>query len=363
MKDEREGQLSASALEAAALCPGKPAAERGLPDEESAIAVAGTRMHKAFEVGCLHGLQPDEREIVMRADAQLSELIENWESRFEPDMFPDQVTQKHLREERVWGFDRRLSGKYDGLKIHGTLGLLYDLKTGYAAAMEATRNFQLRALAVLAAKEYGLKQVTVAIIQPNLFPPSVSECVYGEDDLARSEQEIDAIITRAADPEARRIPGPVQCKYCRAKSSCPEAIAATSELAKISPDAITVERLPGLLEACEMADKNNKAIRAKARQELEASEDAVPGWKLKTGARIETIVDPEGLFQRLHIETQLTAEQFVSICNVSKTKLKALIKETTGLKGKALAEFEAKVLDGLTEGKRKAASLAREVKP
>ena len=363
MSDEREGALSASAVEAAALCPGKPAAEAGKPDDVGPLAEAGTRMHKAFEEGNVHGLQPDERELVLKADGMYRELEESWLGRLNPDLFPEDVAEHHYREERVWGFDRRLSGKYDGLRIKGDAGLLYDLKTGYAEAQEATRNFQLRTLAVLAARQYGLKQITVALIQPNLFPPRVSECVYNEAEIDQSEKELAAIIDRSLNPAARRIPGPVQCKWCKAKTTCPEARKATTELAKVDTAALTPAQLPGLLDACTMAEQIIKAIRQQAREELNACADAVPGWKLKAGAKMEKIIDPELLFQRLHHHYEVPAEAFVGVCSVSKTKLRSLLKESSNLKGKALGEAETMLLDGLTETKRKAASLCKEVKP
>lgn len=358
--DERRGMLSASAVESAALCPGKPAAEKGLPDEQNPDAIAGTKMHTAFEVGDVSGLTDPQRKTVLLATDLLNDLRLVWSTRTTAQMFPEDEQKHHYRERRVWGFEDRLSGKFDGLVIEGDRGLIYDLKTGYVEAMEAPRNFQLRALAVLAALEFKLAEVTVAIIQPNVYPQT-SEAVYGEEELDRSRAEIEAIIARAENPAAKRTPGPIQCKFCRAKTTCPEALEMTQSIAKITPDEITLAQLPDLLDACAVAEKMIAAIRKRARAEIDEVAGSIPGWRLKQGAMKEKVILPEELWRRIHKTFGIAAHDFAQICDVSKTKLKALVKEASGLKGKALDEALGNVLDGVVEAKRNAASLSREV--
>ena len=358
-KDERGGELSGSALESAALCPGKPAAERGCPNEASPLAIAGTRMHEAFETANLDGLVDSEREIVTRAIRVRKNLVDEWVELQGNDLFPEHIRRETLVEKRLWGFDGKLSGRFDHLEILNSAGLLLDLKTGYNEPMQVTKNIQLRAYAVLCADAYNLTEVTVGIIQPNLERDVTSVCAYDAEALEKARNEIEGIIWRANDPAARRIPGPVQCRYCRAKSKCPEARAMTTELAKTKLEEISVEQLPDLLDACEAAEKIIVAIRDKAKAELSA-EGTVPGWIMKPGALKEKIVDTELLFGRVHRQFGIDPADFAAICDVSKTKLKALVKQATGLKGKNLDAAISSALEGITESKRNAASLRRE---
>ena len=358
-RDERGGQLSGSGLESAALCPGKPSAERGCPEEASPLAIAGTRMHSGFETGNLDGLSDDEQKLVQKAIRIRKNMVKEWHDLQCPDLFPESIRRQTLVEKRLWGFDRKLSGKFDHLEIFAEAGLLLDLKTGFKEQVSVVKNIQLRAYAVLCADAYGLKEVTVGIIQPNLANDVTSVCVYDQESLEKARNEIEGIIWRASDPDARRIPGPVQCRFCRAKSKCPEARSVASELAKTKLEEITIEQLPDLLDACETAEKIILAIRNKAKEELSV-QGSIPGWFMKPGVVREKITDTELLFGRVHQRFSVDPGDFAAICDVSKTKLRALLKDHSTLKGKALEDAIGELLEGITESKRNASSLSRE---
>lgn len=356
--DERRGKISASGVERVALCPGSQEAEKGKPNETNPLAEAGTRIHAALEAGNVDNLA-DEDEI--RLAVKAAELRDELVTRFTQSApMLDGLGPIHSKETRLRGLDSQISGQFDGLVIDGHRALLYDFKTGYLEAIDATHNLQLRCLAVLVAEEWPqVTEITAAIIQPRLRP-ELSVVNYSTDDLDTARIELTAILARAYAPNARRQPGPIQCKYCKAKADCPEAAALAESLARIDGAVIPVERLPELLDTCAAADKIIKAIRQRAKDLIEADPNAVPGFFLKQGAMVSTIANPQRLFNRCNERHSILPHEFVEICDVGKGKLKALLKEVSGLKGKALEAELSTLLEGVVKQTRKAASIMKE---
>lgn len=356
-KDVRRGRISASGVERVQLCPGSFNAEKDKPRQTNALADAGTRIHAALESGDLDELDDEgERKIAERAAELRDELLQ----RFAGEPMLDGMELEHQKETRLRGLDGRVSGQFDGMAIDGHRAILYDYKTGYLEAIDASRNLQLRCLAVLVAEEWPqVTEITATIIQPRLRP-EVSVVQYSSADLQIARVELNAILERAYSPGAPRQPGPIQCKYCKAKADCPEAVALAESLARVDGAVIPVERLPELLDTCAAAEKIIKAIRQKAKDLIEADPSAVPGFFLKQGAMLSTIVNPQKLFNRCNERHSILPHEFVQVCDVGKGKLKALLKEASGLKGKALETEMAVMLEGVVKETRKAASIAKE---
>ena len=353
--DERGGKLSASGLERATLCNGSPAAEKGKPENLMAETTAGTRIHDAVEVDDPTKLEDeDEQKMAVRL-MELRDLeIAAWSK-------GEEVHDE--REIRLLGFDGEFSGKPDGVvTVNGneTRALIYDHKTGYHEAIEATRNHQLRALAVLAWENVpSLVEITVAIFQPRVFP-EITKTVYELEDLKRAQNEIRATLEKIADPMARRTPGPVQCRYCRAKADCPEAASLAAELTKVNVAEISADRVVQMLDVCETAKGIIKAVEARAKELLEEDPNSLDGWTLRPGAKKSKIVDPVLLFGRLNKYHGIESPEFVKVVDINKTALKKLLKETTDLKGKGLEAELANMMDGLTNETQNAPSLKRE---
>ena len=360
MNDVRKGRISASGVERVALCPGSFEAEKGKVGEVSAIANAGTRIHAALENDRYDDLPDDERDLAERAAELRSELIDGFflsEPLFEEVV--EDVKISHEREARLRAFDDQLSGQYDGKIKDRHRAMVYDYKTGYAEPIEATHNLQLRALAVLVQQnDPDITEVTTVIIQPRIRP-EISMATYHADDLQKATAEVKAILDRAYTPGARRQPGPIQCKYCKAKADCPEAQELAVSLSKVDTASITAERLPDLLNACSAAKKIIQAIESQAKEILTQDPSMIPGWGLKSGATISKVVNPQKLFNRMNERHSVLPHEFVSICDVGKGKLKDLLKEASGLKGKALTTELASLLNGVVKETEKAASITK----
>jgi hypothetical protein len=93
---------------------------------------------------------------------------------------------------------------------------------------------------------------------------------------------------------------------------------------------------------------------------LEKDPRFCPGWKLKPGNVVETITDPQGVFDRF---TKLggSVEQFLKAIKVGKEKLREQLSAVTGAKGKALDKALKALTDGLVEANRNRPSLKKEV--
>lgn len=360
MKDERKGRISMSKLEQAALCPGSYEIQKGMPEETNALATSGTKIHDGLEHDDFSKLTEEERDLAERAAELREELIDGFfltEPMFEE--IAEDAKKNHQRETRLYAFDNRVSGQFDGMVVDRSRALLYDYKTGYLEPIEARRNLQMRGYAVLVAENFPeITQITTAIIQPRIRP-EVSLAQYDHSDLKNARAEVLAILDRAYAPGARRQPGPIQCQYCKAKAKCPEAAALAHSLSKVEPGEITAERLPDLLQACSAAKKIIAAIESQAKTVLEADPGAVPGFTLKQGAKMQTITDPQKLFNRMNERHSVLPHEFVEVCSVGKGKVKDLLKEASRLKGKALDEELSSLLEGISKETRKAPTLTK----
>lgn len=358
MSDERKRLPSASSTHRYAQCPGSFLLEAQCPaPPTSEDANIGKRIH-AFLAGevSASSMPPEELELAERCKAAADTLFFDWVKGGEVSF---------IREQRLWAFDgleKAWSGKPDMVAVNGRRGLVVDYKTGRGDVDLAPGNLQLRALAVLAADEYDLEEVTVAIVQPLAGKPST--CVYSAEDLDLARNEMRRIMRSIQQPGQPRIPSVAACKYCRAKEACPEARAVVEALpAKVERDgreiAMTPEQVAQFLDAAKIAEDVIDAIRAKAKRMLEENEAAVPGWRLKPGVKREKVTDPNTVFGRF-TQAGGTQEQFLPAVTISKTGLKDALRAAVGLKGKALDERLAVILDGCTETTTAAPSLVRE---
>lgn len=360
--DERKGCTSASAAEADALCQGRHRAQIGLPETTSDDAASGNRIH-AHLAGEQVALSDDELDLAEKCWQVEKELVQK--------IFGDNLDNaKIYREQRLWsdfgGFKH--SGKPDLVYVVGKVGAVLDYKTGRNEVAESPRNLQLRDLAVLAAIEYQLDEVHVAIIQPwATMKPEV--CCYTKRDLILALGEMEARIVASNAPNAPRTPGEVQCKYCKAKAVCPEArqVAITPPanavglIPPIDPVKIDLELscedLGAFLDKATIAESIIDACREEAKRRLTEGE-AIPGYTLKAGATRESITDAQECFNRCAAKG-VTLDAFMGAVTIAKGKLKDAVKSATGDKGKALDATLAQILDGITEEKQAAPSLVK----
>ena len=342
-------------MERLALCPGSWNASKGIEKTTSEYAERGNRIH-ALIAGEGVGFPTEEERDVAEQCERLSQMIVTQHM-----ARPMEDCTEVWRESRLWKTPLpSWSGKPDLVAIQGNRAVIIDFKTGRAEVEHAANNKQLRALAVLVSEavKTKLEFVQVAIVQP-LAPQSLSLCDYTSADIELAKVEVENTIGAALMPDARRVAGEAQCRYCPAKSRCPEASEVLTEVANVQPivTMLSSSELGDLLSKCKQAEDVVDALRDEAKRRLEEGV-AVEGWELKAGAARETITNPEAVFFRFS-EKGGNIEQFMTAISVNKGKLSDALKGVTGAKGKEHEAQLVTLLEGCTESKSNAPSLVK----
>ena len=354
--DERGNLPSASAASRYAACLGSWDLERQVAEVEStADAATGNRIHSALALEPVSNLTTDEAYIIERCQQQEAELVKQVfaNSAEEPQAF---------REKRLWSlkFDgsKLWSGKPDVVYVSGTSALIIDYKSGRGSVENAAENLQLRCLVALLDESWGftMDEITVAIIQPLVGPPSVVS--YELEDLMDAVRESRLLMAAVMQPDQPRTPSESACKYCKGKPYCNEAreLAVTGPIVNapegITPDAIastlTSSHLAQFLNRAAQAEAVIEACKSEARRRLSEGE-IVEGWTLKEGSVRESITNSEQVASRF-LELG-TYEQLSTAITLNKTKLKDAVKLATGTKGRELEAKLSALLEGCTESK------------
>lgn len=193
-------------------CPGSAQAESRYPNEESPAAAEGTLAHAVAEALLLEQTPPPcPPEMLDHAEGYAEYVRSLGDDR----LIEYKVDLGH------WIPDCR--GTADAIVFAGRTLHVVDLKFGKGVAVDVTENEQLEAYGLGAAKEFewmGFDEVVCHIVQPRLgvfeswsFPASELE---SRGDRMREQAE------RAMAPDAPRIPGDKQCRFCRHRRHCVE---------------------------------------------------------------------------------------------------------------------------------------------
>jgi hypothetical protein len=188
--------------------------------------------------------------------------------------------------------DRTAWGTADAIVLAGTELQVHDLKYGRGVKVDAEENEQLMlyALGALDAAVFigaEIQSVRLVIHQPRLN--HVSEwTINSKYLLAFAERALKASAAAAA-PDAPRIPGEKQCRFCSVKATCP---ALRAEVYRATTTAF--ERLPetdsdsvalgDAMAKVDMVETWAREVRAEVERRL-LNTRVVPGWKLVEGRK------------------------------------------------------------------------------
>ena len=209
-------KLSASGAHRWLACPGSVNAEAGLPDKSSPFAEEGTQAHDVAEKALKGGWNAD----TLWARKDLAEHLQVY-----IDFVRSIPHDFRVIEQRVdfsdWvpdGF-----GTADVICIKDDLIHIVDLKFGQGVPVYAENNPQAMLYALGAYSEFEfmfeLERVKVSIVQPRI--DNISEWEIDIPSLLKwGELAANAAIA-TQDPKAPRIPGEKQCRWCKAKATCP----------------------------------------------------------------------------------------------------------------------------------------------
>ena len=325
MTNERNGKPSASGFSRLALCPGSWNLEQTLPpQEENKYMALGTAVHAVLAGQAdFDTLTEDGQDIATRCLSQFSEMIGQLDLG---------ERTKEVIEERFW-YDDLFSGAIDRIDFFGDTAVVTDYKTGRVAQSGAAENYQLRAYAVLVKKAYPeLKTILVAIIQPLGACKTIAE--YNEEDLARAEEEIVGIVRASQKHDAIRTPSPDACKWCRAKSICPEVRGTHKELEVVSNSVVpqlSNEEILAIDEKAEVVLDFIEEVRKEMKARMMAGQQFA-GRSLTEGRKTRSVSDTQSVISAL---SGVVEQSDVLACTkVSITALEKAFAKSKGLKGK-----------------------------
>mgnify|MGYP003151180069 FL=1 len=285
--DVRMGWPSASAMENLSLCPGSFAAQKDIKEEQMSFdAVKGIRIHSYLE---------GKQELILDvAEQDIADELEAKRELLEAEVFPRaKKIVTVMREHRMWlsppAFPAQInfSGMADHIVIQGTTALIVDYKTGRGEVTPSSRNLQLLALAVLLKENYPkVSKVHAAILQTR---ESVEVATFTTKQLRAGKELIMNILEIALTPSARRFAGEKQCKWCKFKTSCPEAMGAMLTLVQVT-ELCDPTRFAELLDYVGVAKKLIPEIEKKAKETLDKNPDSIPGYKIAEGRKRRTLI-------------------------------------------------------------------------
>lgn len=352
---DRGTWTSASNAAADNACGGRHLAQRGIPDRPSDDSKRGSRIHAALATQMaspgdshinrkqLDALNLEERETYDACKQIEAKLV----SQYFGQKLPEEL--RVVREQRFWTKlnsgqqEIAHSGQADVVWTSPGKALVLDFKTLASDVPESPRNLQLRDLACLVRGSlHPQAEIAVAIVQPYVtHKPEL--CVYSPADLDRATQEMFQRILRSNNPQSKRVAGELQCKFCKAKSRCPEY---QHWAGQMTPPAMlnilgvplaqwTGQQCAQAANALGPCLKFLDEVKEELKTRLEKDPASVPGWTLQPGAKRETITNAQGVFDRF-AGLGGKVEQFMGCITVGKAKLREAVNSVTGAKGKAL---------------------------
>jgi hypothetical protein len=341
------------------LCPGSARMEAGLPDDDSLDARSGRLFHSywANPNFVREFLKQDEQDLLELTDRLMSDVLNKLA--FETD-------HEFFVEQNLWtkmGFNK-LSGTPDRVYIwpQRKSALVGDLKSGFAQVERAELNLQLRGYAVIAKDNFDVEHVYVSLLQPRLFYPSerITMAHYEKADIDRSRKQITAIIDATVRENAPLVAGEEQCRYCRAKLTCPAFRAAVTlpvgaykselELSKAARDAWIAKRVAGcndeqleqVIEACKLADLVAYPARDEARRRIRAG--GFGKFILGKDWSVRTITNVRRAIAMLALANVASREDVLDSCTISLEKIEGRYRDRRKLTWKAARTKIDKVL-------------------
>ncbi len=350
MTDPRQGRPSASQIEQRWLCPGSANAQRGLPEVATDVSDDGTKIHAALAgESDPTSLSQVNRTVYDEMNEKLAKSAEMFG--FDP--------LKFKAEKRLWFFDE-FSGQPDRVYLRDGMAYLPDVKSGFLPVTPAPTNPQLATLAILAIHNYGVARVAVAIIPR--FGKVKETAEYTPESAMGALTFIRQIIADSEKPDAPRKAGDKQCRYCLAKTRCPEYLAFTSVALTVrenSLPAMPAEQLASICDKLSAVDGLVKSIKAEAKKRIaDGDPEFMKLYGLTDGRKTRTIVNLVELFARVR-SLGVSDEDFTAACSLELGSLEKLVGQATMLTGKALEKKCEALLAGLVDVGRTAGSLKR----
>ena len=287
--------MSPSSLSRRLLCPGSYQQELGMPELPSSAGDYGTDMHSIWErlITSVELAQEYIQEMKIADKGDISTALE-WSDelldKHRPTV-PHEVKVEHKLDLKFIGCRELSNGTADVLMFErfGD-GLLVDWKFGNPMVPQEVLEWQLKAYAIGAMQEFGLKTIKGIVA----FPKSKKEVVvlYEAtylDEYARQIKEIEA---RCFLPSPPLSPGHYQCSRCRAIGTCPAMQKIVLDAGNMtSPNVLkNPDRFPEMLDVAVQQQKYEKYIIKRAMDMLRSGAK-IKNWRLENAGTPEWRTD------------------------------------------------------------------------
>lgn len=336
-------KLSPSGAHRWIACPGSVAAEDGLPNTSSEFAEEGTRAHEWAALLLESGQATSAMAL---ADDDMAGHVRRYVDTIRQYAEGNQLfVETRVPIGHITG-EEGATGTADAIVItaDGSELQLHDLKYGRGVEVSAEDNEQLMLYALGALEEYEMALADkptfrLVIHQVRLAGPS--EWVVSYDDLMVFRDKAMAAAEAACSPGAIRVPGVDQCRFCKAKATCPalaqfvsdELDADFDELAEGSAPAVPaigVEEpakwLGQKMDAIGLIEGWCKAVRAETEKRL-LQGDEVPGYKLVQGRRGARAWSSEDEAEKLFKSFRLKTDEMYDLKLISPTTAEKRLKD------------------------------------
>lgn len=277
-------------------CPGSVALTKDLPDESSPHAEEGTRAHE-MAARLLDATDTSRRTV----DAEMYEHVCAYVDYVKREAEGHQLlVEQRVDYSDVIGVPNSF-GTADCIILAGDTMKIIDLKYGMGVRVDAEQNEQLQLYALGALETFGIvggfRKAKLVIVQPRLN--HIAEWEVSVEDLRRFG-EVAAVSAQGAlyaierSTDGRLNPGEKQCRFCKAKATCPALLAHVQDAVgadfdnldadeiKTSPMGMGANSLSIAMAAVPLVEDWCKAVRARLEAELLKGE-RIPGWKLVQG--------------------------------------------------------------------------------
>jgi hypothetical protein len=342
-------KLSPSGAHRWMACPGSVGLEAAFPDQSSSYAAEGTLAHTlASEHLDGSGLHPSQRigevhevdGFTFTVDAAMADYVDNY-CRLVREYADGGLllVEQRVPIEHVTG-ETGATGTSDAIVVHTAKRMLYvvDLKFGMGVRVDAADNPQLMMYALGAMEQCDqlgeFDQVCMVIHQPRLNHVS-EHWIYVGDLWAFKRRAAEAAeLTR--QPDAPLVPGEKQCRFCKAKATCPALRAEVTEVVSGSatldeflvPDMATGDNyLSVAMSKVGLVEDWCKAVRAEVERRLLAGQ-TVDGFKLVEGRRGNRKWSNDAEVEALFKSFRLRQDEMYDYSLISPTKAEKLLKDT-----------------------------------
>ena len=297
-------KLSASGASRWLNCPGSVKAEQGIEDKTSPFALEGTRAHELSELALFNDKEPQDwigKPLVENSDFIVDEEMANYVQVYTDycraiSKGADEVFIEQRVSYNDWVPEGFGTNDFGALFLKDKRIKIADLKYGKGVQVDAENNPQAMLYGLGTYAEFSwisdFDYVDIAIIQPRL--DHISEWSISVKDLLKWAEWVSQRAEIALSDDAERVPGEKQCRFCKAKGTCPALMKYTEDIIMAdfddlddmpSPDTLTQEQLRKVLEHKGLIEGWLGSVETVVRERLEDGK-GFEGFKLVEGRSI-----------------------------------------------------------------------------